>query len=308
MLGFDAVTGTVPLPLWAVGVATALFVVAAVMALRRSTIVGSLTALVAVAVLAIGAWTAWIVVEHSATRERAAERHALDARAFELTARALMPGSALACLDANAGETVENACEKSVFASPEAVAAATAYMAARLLLLADGLDYASRAERSYETALAGLRRTVEADRFGLVAHVLATRDACTPDQCAAFALLRDATVVKANLKARTYENNVARYAAIWSEPKNTPAAAVTAAPAAPAVAAVPSTIEFPSAASIPPVSIMNPEPATTAAVPPEPGAPVARKPAPPSPPQPARRPAANAAAPSSPPTTNPRSP
>ena len=44
--------------------------------------------------------------------------------ALELAARALVPGSALPCLDAIAGDVVEDACEKAIFASPEATAAA----------------------------------------------------------------------------------------------------------------------------------------------------------------------------------------
>ena len=45
----------------------------------------------------------------------AGERHPLDARAHDLIARAVRPGSAFACLDPIAGETVESACEKALF-------------------------------------------------------------------------------------------------------------------------------------------------------------------------------------------------
>jgi hypothetical protein len=296
MPGLDAVTATIPLPLWAAGAFAALFVGAVVLALRASTPSRSLAALVGLVVAVAVAWATWSSGDGAARREQAAQRRALDARATELSARAIMPSSALACLDANAGETVEGACEKSLFASPEAVAAATSYVAARLLLLADGVAYA-RADRGYEAALAGLRRSMESDRFGLVAHVLASRDACTPEHCETFALLRDAEVIKANLKAHTYENNVTRYAAVWSESKAAPVAAAAPAPAAPAVAAVPSSIIFPSAASIPPVSIMNPEPVATAPAPApaEPSAAAARRP-PAAAPPPARRPSTNGAA------------
>src|SRR6516165_5160018 len=47
--------------------------------------------------------------------------------------------SALSCLDELAGEAVENACEKGVFASPEAVAAAVKYVTAQLALIEDGI-------------------------------------------------------------------------------------------------------------------------------------------------------------------------
>ena len=55
---------------------------------------------------------------------------------------AIAPGSALSCLDEMAGEAVSTACEKAVFASPEAVAAAVKYVAAQLALLKDGTAYA----------------------------------------------------------------------------------------------------------------------------------------------------------------------
>ncbi|MEA2951552.1 MAG: hypothetical protein QOJ96_1072 [Alphaproteobacteria bacterium] len=282
MLSFDTITAAVAVPLWVAGAIAFLFILIGVMAIRRSGAIRSVAAFAAVAVVAIGAWTVWALTGHSVTQELNAERHALDARALELTARAIMPGSTLACLDANAGETVEKACERAVFASPEAVAAATSYMSARLSLLSDAVAYARRAERSYDPALVSLRRAVEADRFGLVAQVLTTRDACTPELCAAFALLRNADAVKANLKARTYENNVARYAAMWLEQKNFPAVAATPAPGVAVVTVTPSMIEFPSAASIPPVSIMNPEPAAnTGTVSVEPRTPASRAPVPP---------------------------
>jgi hypothetical protein len=47
-------------------------------------------------------------------------------------AGAIAPSSALSCLDEIAGEAVEGACEKAVFASPEAVAAGVKYVTAQL--------------------------------------------------------------------------------------------------------------------------------------------------------------------------------
>src|SRR5690242_20602199 len=52
-------------------------------------------------------------------RDATAERRALQARQADLAARVLTPGSPLACLDGDAGETVETACEKALFARPE---------------------------------------------------------------------------------------------------------------------------------------------------------------------------------------------
>lgn len=258
-----------------------------------------------IALVAVVAGSAWIFADRSEKQERVAERRAFDLRAMELTARALAPASPLGCLDAGAGEAVEGACENALFANPQSVAAAVIYTDARLSLLADGLDYARRADSGYENKLAGLRRAIEADRYGLVAHVLATRDGCTVEQCGGFAWLRDAAVVKANLNAHTYEKNVERYAAGWSEQKVVPP--VVAAPALPlpGIAAAPTAssgpkINFPTAASIPPVSIMNDPPAPPASPVAAEAVPQPRRP--PAAPTPPRKPATAAAAPSQPAT------
>jgi hypothetical protein len=116
--------------------------------------------------------------------------------------------------------------------------------------------------------MTGTRRAVELDRYGFAAHVLATREGCTAEQCAAFAWLHDTAAIKANLKAQVYDQYVSRYAAAWGkEPdKQVPVAnsaapaPVAAAPEAPTGVPVSSKYDFPSSASIPPVSIMNAEP------------------------------------------------
>ncbi len=75
--------------------------------------------------------------------------------------RALAPGSPLACLDGLAGENVEAACEKALFAAPATVAAATSYVAARLALLADMAAYTKRGGGDIDSALLPLRRSLE---------------------------------------------------------------------------------------------------------------------------------------------------
>ena len=88
--------------------------------------------LVRAAMMLAGAGMAWFVLDGWTKRELAVERRALEARAIDLTNRALMPGSALACLDASAGDTVEASCEKALFATPESTASAVSYVAAQL--------------------------------------------------------------------------------------------------------------------------------------------------------------------------------
>ncbi|HLA20216.1 MAG TPA: hypothetical protein VJZ74_02035 [Pseudolabrys sp.] len=213
------------------------------------------------------------LLDRMALDSQAAERRALLQRNAALEVGALAPGSMLSCLGGSAGEAIENACEAAVFANPQSAASAVAYSGARLALLKDAADFAQRSEPTFVDAFAPARRALELDRYGIAAHVLAVRDGCTADDCAAFALLRDTAALKANLRARAFDNYVARYAAAWSksEPKpdnrpmaeKQPSASVASAPAPaqpPSGQPVSTKYDFPTAASIPPVSIMNAEP------------------------------------------------
>jgi len=261
------------LPVWLVGVFALLVVVLAVAAWRRARAAGQAWLwsiggiLVAVVALAVAG-------ELIARMDAAAGRRALLARAAALDRAALTPGSALSCIDAGAGETVEDGCEKTVFASAQSTAGAVAYMDARLTLLSQA---AGQDDEGLTGALAATRRAVTLDRYGIAAHVLAMRDGCTASQCAAFALVDDDNALKANMKAQVFDQYVSRYASSWNAPGDgTPAPVVSAVPApqAPAVASaapgvapsMPAPVkpgqkwDFPSADSIPAVSIMDKEP------------------------------------------------
>ena len=256
------------LPATVAGALAALVVVLLAMAFRRSAVGGARRLLAPIVAVVLVGVAVVSILYRMVQDERGAERRALAQRSAQLTAQALAPGSTLACLDGVGGEAVENACEKIVFAGPQSTAGAVAYMAARLTLLADGLALARHGDPEFAATLSGLRRAIELDRFGVAAHVLAVRDGCTAERCAAFALLGDASVIKSNLKAQVFDQYVSRYAADWnkSEPKTEPTAEkqapapVASAPEPPAKTPVASKYKFPSAASIPPVSIMNTEP------------------------------------------------
>jgi hypothetical protein len=202
---------------------------------------------------------------------------------------------ALSCIDDMAGETVLTACEKVLFGSSESVAAAVSYASARISRLTALGDVAT-ANRNMTPELQALRRSIEHDRYGLVAYVLLVRDHCTPADCAAFRSLADRNQVVANMDERIYDGLVTRYAPSW----NAPAAAT-----GPVAAAFPQSMptgrptnaEFPTAASTPPVSIMNPEPTAPAAS----RAPAAAAAAPAPAPRPAAAPALAAAAKKPPP-------
>ncbi len=260
------------LPASVAGALAALLVMLAVIAWRRA----RSRLLLPVAVLVFGALAALAVIDRLSSSEHAARRAALLARDAELTRGALVPGSAIACLIAGAGDAVETACEQQVFASAQSTSAAVTYMDARLNLLADAA--AGDGDAAVAAALASTRRAVALDRYGIAAHVLATRDGCTADKCAAFALVDDPGALKANLRAQVFDQYVSRYAARWNapaQPAGMPPPAVSAIPAAPpvvgaapaAVGAAPTAAvkpgepwDFPSSASIPAVSIMNSEP------------------------------------------------
>jgi hypothetical protein len=255
-------TGPVSVSGWIVAVVAALVMAACVLASVRGGPYRRSGPLVGAAVVFVVALTGSWAVDHLARRDLAAEQRALDVRTFELATRALMPGSALGCLNAIAGETVEEACERALFSSPEATAAAVSYVAAQLSLLASARDQARKGATS--SGIVGLRRAVETDRFGIVAHVLAVRDRCTPDQCGAFFLLEDASRVRANLAGQAFDAQVKRHMANWPAAEGQPVAANTpsSAPSPAPVAGTrpPNNLFFPSSASIPPVNIMTAEP------------------------------------------------
>ena len=254
----------------------------------------ALTVLAGIAGIGFERWTAW---------QLTVERQLLETRAVELVTRAMTPGSALACLDAVGSVAFEEGCEKAFFASPERTAAAVSYVSAQLSLLAAGKDYSKRAGRDYGTALAQLRRNAEWDWFGVVAHVLAMREGCTAASCAALAVLNRPQRVRTNLARSAFDATVARYASAWStahertdlaqpaEPTApTDQVATGAAPAPAASPRTPNNYFFPSANSIPAVSIMTPEPDDPPA-----GRPAGHKPAP-AEATAARKPAARATA------------
>ena len=167
---------------------------------------------------------------------------------------------ALSCIDDMAGETVLTACEKTLFGSPDSVAAALSYAASQITRLTALGDVAT-ASKSMTPEMQMLRRSIERDRYGLMAYVLAVRDHCTPSDCAAFRSLTDRRQISVNMGDRVYDGMIARYAPSWSAPATAAAAPVAGlAPTMPT--GRPTNAEFPTAASTPPVSIMTPEPGT----------------------------------------------
>jgi hypothetical protein len=205
------------------------------------------------------------------------------------TATAPLPQ--LSCIDELAGDAVLAACEKALFGSAEAVAAAVAYAASQITLLTSLGDVAT-ANKGAGSDLLALRRAIERDRYGLMAYVLMVRDRCTASNCRAFRSLTETRQIAANMEDRVYESLVMRYAASWNAPQA--ATGMIAALPQSVPTGKPTNAEFPSSASTPPVNIMTPEPPLGAA--PKPSSSAATAPASPAAPR-----AAAATPPASPP-------
>jgi len=266
MFGVDPDIASSALRLWVAAGAAALLVFACALAFdwARTRTAARVGVVVVGAVL--GATLAWAFLDAASVRDGGVERRALEARAAQLDAESLAPGSALACLNGLAGDEVETACEKALFGGPAAVASATSYVAARFALLADIVAYTRHGGGNIDSVLLPLRRSLEADRFGFVAHALAAAGRCTGEHCQALALLDNPSRIRANLSGQTFERYLDRYLTVWAQSPEAPLAETTAPPAttgqpgAGGQRKVMVDIDFPSAASIPPVSIMNPEP------------------------------------------------
>jgi hypothetical protein len=268
MVGVDSEMASSVLRLWiAAGSAAVLAAICAVAfnGLRTSAARAGIVALGAL----VGVAMIWTLLGGPVAQDHGADRRALELRAQELTARTLAPGSALACLDAVAGENVDAACEKALFASAATVAAATSYAAARFELLSDMAAYVKHGGRDIDGALAPLRHSLETDAYGFLAHALAVRDGCTSQNCKALDVLADASRVRANMRGQTLDRYLDHYLTVWALQPDGPGPVADAAPpsqptyqpAAPGQHKMVN-IDFPTAASIPAVSIMNPEPGT----------------------------------------------
>jgi hypothetical protein len=267
MLGVDSESGASLVRLWIAAGSAALLVALCAVAFVQQVRLAKGPAMrggLVVAGAILGAVMTWALVDRAVLAGSAAERRALELRAQELSAQVLIPGSPLACLDALVGESVEAACEKSLFASPATVAAASAYVGAQLSLLANMTSFGREQNGGQDAMTAQLRRALETDRFGFVAYVLAIRDGCTAQNCKTLALFRDGSRVRTNLTTAALERYLEHYAAAWTAGPEVPVAEATPAPASTAGGQGPRksviNIDFPSAASIPAVSIMNPEP------------------------------------------------
>jgi hypothetical protein len=248
-------------PMWLTLAAAGFFAIMVLLTLLRAEKSVANGALTVITLLAIG-------VAVASTLRGFGPDGGLASGGTNLSARVNVAMPALSCIDDLAGDAVEEACEKALFGTPDATAAAVSYAASEISRLRSFGD-AAAADRGMSPERQALQRAVERDRYGLVAYVLTVRDRCTPTDCAAFRSLSDHKRVAANMEERTYEGMVSRYAASWGAPVATAAVAPTVGglPGMPVSVPTgrPTNADFPTSASIPPVNIMTPEPPAGAA-------------------------------------------
>lgn len=267
--------------MWATLIVAGFFALLILIVLLRADKTMANGALAVIALLAIGiASTA--SVRGFGTPVRVAADPAVDVRGNQHVALA----PALACLDGLAGESVEAACEKAVFASPDTAAAAVSYAADQVSRVV-----ASSNARALTPEQQLVKRSVERDRYGLVAQVITIRDRCVVTDCPLFRVLSETSQIKSNMNERLYDTLVARYSTSWAGAGAAAPAPVAGLlpgpPSASAPTGKPNTVDFATSAAIPPVNIMTADPPAQAVAAPAPAA----KPA-------ASAPAAKAASPS----------
>ncbi len=242
---------------WVILAAAGLFGLVVLITLLRAERTVANGALIVITLLAVGIGVAAIV------REPAGR---LGASGELLSQAPVTSLPALSCIDDLAGDAVLSACERTLFGSAESVAAAVSYAAAQLSRLT-ALGDASTVGKAGSPELLALRRSVERDRYGLVAQVLLVRDHCLPTQCTAFRSMTDTYQISSNMEEHVYDALVSRYAPMWNAPVGvaSPLTGPIAALGASLPTGKPTNAEFPTSASTPAVSIMTPEPATGAA-------------------------------------------
>lgn len=280
-------------PMWATLIAAAFFALVVLIVLLRADKTMANGALAVIALLALGIASTATIRSLGATA-RATLDTPLDARVATPQHVALAP--ALACMDGLAGESVEAACERAIFASADTAAAAVSYAAGQVSRV-----IAASHARTLTPEQQALRRAVERDRYGLVAQVVAVRDGCVVTECPLFRALSDSEQIKANMNQRVYDTLVARYSPTWTNAAATPSSA--AAGLLPNVpTGRPTSVDFATPAAIPPVNIMTQDPSSAPALPAAAAAPAPVQPAPQAAPVPLPQPKPQTSAPAATPS------
>lgn len=204
----------VSLPGWAVA-AGGFGVVLLLILLFRPRGDSGVAVLAQLAVVAIIGGTAYFGLKQYEDNSRLGERRAIEERAETLLTQVNQSDSIFGCLNATATD-LDEACEKIIFAKPERIASAVSLTANRIALLYDATVYSTR-DPVFLDRFDHLRKSLEADPYGLVAHVLATEHKCIPDSCTRYRILKDVEKVKANLVSAKFDGLLAKYKESWVE-------------------------------------------------------------------------------------------
>src|SRR5215203_6365837 len=205
---FDALTGTLALPMWLAGTLLLVFALLCILVFGIVDFYGRAGSCVRYALLILAAGIASAFAAGLPADETAA---VLEGKLRELTLRAIKEPS-MACLNSFLPEAAQPACERIVFASAENISQAVSNSTEKLSFLAEGLSYATRFNPSYEKKLHSIRREVEVDRFGIFAHVIKNLGYCPAEEhCSSFMWVQDRSQLSQNIAVDRYRSNVAKY-------------------------------------------------------------------------------------------------
>jgi hypothetical protein len=86
MPGMNAPMGILTVPIWVAGAASAVFLVAIVLAIGKAGAAALIASLFRVAIVALGVYAGWVYLQRAALQDQAAERRSLDERSAALMA------------------------------------------------------------------------------------------------------------------------------------------------------------------------------------------------------------------------------
>jgi hypothetical protein len=251
-------------PLWAVVPVAIALAVLVVMRLWGSSLAYMFAGLIAFGLVGAIATAGYYGYVYFEDQRRLAERKALDERAEILFSKSIEPDSVFACIDGSPAPAMLAACERSLFAEPQRVAAAVAIVTQRLAFLTDALAFAAERDPAYERRVAAMRNSVESDPYGFVGFVLSVEHGCSHEACARFSLFRDDKRVRENMRSRRLEAYLAKYTNNWRGSSETVAEPAPVRTSSPIISVSPEATPAPRDAAAPAKQEPTPgEPAQT---------------------------------------------
>lgn len=207
---------TLTLPGWAIAAAGFGIVLLLILVLRPRNDTSGLATLAQLALVAVVAGAAYFGLKQNEDSARFAERKAIEDRAAALLSQTSQPGSVLACLNVSVVPVLDEACERTIFAEPQRITSAIALTSERVALLNDAANYSVR-EPAFADRFEPLRKTLEADPYGIVAHVLASEYKCIPESCSRLRMFKESERIKANLTYRKFDDLLVRHKESWAK-------------------------------------------------------------------------------------------